>query len=309
MKKVCMPQSVDNLKERVEAINEIFTKLLDEWDNLKLHSQTQLTTGINKAYGQAASFEHEYETVVAAEKKARPVVTQVHADVTTGKADSLFAKSIEAKSVTAPTKGAANLLIKKAIEQVAGLTGSVPRQNDVRIIDLKIEGTNPWPASGGGYGLDRPNVSLEDIQRWAEDELWDVIGGSSPVTGASDLLDWLNGENHSSKVFKKPEIAVASFQNKFLESNKFSSRLVVTGVDGKFAHLRCLTIKIRYSTPYITFKKNNIGKPIHLQELIFQIYKKISSKSAGIELAKIKYGVPSKDAVTRRRFHLGEFQK
>lgn len=299
-----MTQSVDDLKERVEAINEIFIKLLDDWDNLAVHVQTQLTTGINKAYGQAASFVHEYETVIAAQKKERPVITQVHADVTTGEADSLFAKSIEAKSVTAPTKGAVNLLIKKAINQVAGNTGSLPRTNDVRIIDLKIEGTNPWPASGGGYGQARPKVSLEDIQKWAQEELWDITGGENPVPGASELMDWLKKENHSPKEFKKPQIIVASFNDKFNKTNGYSSRLVVTGPSKEFVHLRCLTIKIRYQTPYITYKKENIEKSIHLEELIFQIYKKTSSKTAQIELAKIKYRVPEKDEKVRRKFFL-----
>jgi len=299
-----MTQAAKDLRERVERINIIFNKLLDDWDDLELHVQTQLTTGVNKAFGQAASFEHEYETVCAAEKKGRLVITQTHADVTTGKADSLFAKSIEAKSLTAPTKGAANLLITKAIKQVAGETGSMPRENDVRVIDLKIEGTNPWPAPGGGYGLPRPDVSLEDLQKWAQAELWAITGGDTPVPGASELMDWLNGEKHFSKKYTSPQIVVAGFEEKFIRTNGYSSRLLITDSNNNFKHLRCLTIKIRYSTPYVTYKKENIGKSIHLEEFIFQIFKGVSSKEAKIELAKIKYRVPDKDERTRRRFFL-----
>jgi hypothetical protein len=299
-----MSQTLDDLKERVKAINDIFTKLLDDWTNLELHVQTQLTTGINKAYGQAASFEHEYETVVAAEKKGRPVITQIHADVTTGEADSLFAKSIEAKSLTAPTKGAANALITKAIKQVAGKTGSLPRANDVRVIDLRIEGTNPWPASGGAYGQSRPTVSLENIQQWAKDELWAITGGASPVPGASELIDWLNGETHSSDIFKRPKIVVAAFQKKFEDTNAYSSRLLVTGSENKLSQLRCLTIKIRYQNPYVTYKQQNTQKSIHLEELIFQIYKGATTKLVKIELAKIKYRVPDKHDDIKRKFFL-----
>jgi len=302
-----MSQTVEDLKERVERINTVFNKLLENWDDLELHVQTQLTTGVNKAYGQAASFEHEYETVTAAERKGRLVITQTHADVTIGEADSLFAKSVEAKSLTAPTKGAANLLITKAINQVAGETGSMPREKDVRIIDLKIDGSNPWPAPGGGYGLPRPEVSLEDLQKWAKEELWEITGGNSPVPGASVLMDWLNDEQHGSKKFTNPKIVVASFDKKFSESNFYSSRLLVANAKKtSFTHLRCLTIKIRYHKPYVTYKTENKAKPIHLEELIYQIFKDTSSTKAKIELAKIKYRVPEKDDKVRRKFFLNQ---
>ncbi|MET3459835.1 hypothetical protein [Variovorax atrisoli] len=295
-----MTQSVDDLKERVESISEIFTTLLDDWANLKVHTRTQLTTGINKAFGQAASFEHEYLTVKAAEEKGRLVITQVHADVTTGAADNLFAKSIEAKSLTAPAKGDANLLIKKAIKQVAGLTGSMPRTNDVRIIDLKIDGTNPWPAPGGAYGQPRPNISLEKIQTLAEEELWKLIGGTAPVKGGSDLINWLDGETHTNPVLQGSSHKIVYAGDYFQTTNANTSRVLIKDSLGNFAHLRCLTIKIRYNEAYITYREHNVGKEVHLDEMVFQIYKKMSAMKPEIEIAKIKYRVPSKTNVTKR---------
>jgi hypothetical protein len=292
-----MPQSLDDLKERVETINEVFSELLKKWEALALANQEQLKTGINKAYGQAVSFRHEYETAMAGKDKNRPVITQTYADVTIGKDGDLFAKSIEAKSLTAPTKGDANLLLKKAINQIAGLTGFTPRAQDVRIIDLRIEGSNPWPSSGGEYGKARPAISLEEIQRLAKEELWKFIGGNAPAEGAYQLMAWLNGESHKPKFLGgTKEIVFAKDIKKFENSNPNSSRVLLVDKKDTAGHLRCVTIKIRYINGYPTYKKLLPQDAIHLDELIFQIYKEILETKAKIQLAKIKYRTSSSKA-------------
>ena len=144
-----MTQSTDELKQRVDQISAIFKGILGDdtvWTNLDQKKRQQLITGVNKSYGQAMSFLHEYTTTKAGENKGRAVVTQKHADVTVGQADQLFAKSAECKSVTKPEKGAVNKVIGEAIEQLGGQTGHDPRPGDVRIVDIRIDGSNnPWP--------------------------------------------------------------------------------------------------------------------------------------------------------------------
>jgi len=292
-----MPQSLEDLRERVETINEVFSQLLDEWKTLAAANQEQLTTGINKAYGQAASFKHEYQTAMAGKDKNRPVITQKFADVTIGAEDDLFAKSIEAKSLTAPTKGDANLLYKKAIKQIAGETGSMPRAKDVRIIDLRIEGTNPWPCPGGAYGQERDEISLDKIQRLAKEELWKFTGGDVPADGARELMSWLNGETHKPKFLKGgKEIYFAKDLNQFSASNPNSSRVLIVDEHKKVAHLRCVTIKIRYVEGYPTFKKEKPTESLHLDEIVFQTYKDITDLKAQIRLAKVRYRTSSSKA-------------
>ncbi|RTD84018.1 hypothetical protein EJO68_33315 [Variovorax atrisoli] len=283
-----MSQTPDDLQKRVDETNAIFSKLLEKWDRLSPITRDQLTTGINKAYGQAASFQHEYKIARAAEKKLREVVTQVHADVTVGQADSLFAKSIEAKSVTAPTKGDANTLIRKALEQLAGMTGFTPRDNDVRVLDLKITDQNPWPNAGGGYGLSRDVIPLEDILRLAKEELWSLIDDPTRP-GAQSLLTWLSGETYSSPLLQSRLRQVQS-ASKLLGTNPHSSRMLVKDIHGHAGHLRCLTIKIRYASPYLTHKQSQPLNVIFLDEMVFQVHRGMS-KSVGINLAKTKYRI------------------
>ncbi|WP_395315826.1 hypothetical protein [Variovorax sp. UC74_104] len=298
-----MPQSLDDLRERVKTINVVFSQLLSDWNTLAEASQEQLTTGINKAYGQAASFQHEYQTAMAGKDKHRPVITQKFADVTIGAADDFFAKSIEAKSLTAPTKGDANLLYKKAIKQIAGETGYMPRANDVRIIDLRIEGTNPWPLPGGAYGKARDQTSLEDIQKLAKEELWKFSGGDTPADGARELMSWLNGETHKPKFLKGgKEIYFAKDLKQFSTSNPNSSRVLIVDEHKKVAHLRCVTIKIRYIEGYPTYKKLKPKESLYLDEIIFQMYKDITDLKAQIRLAKIRYRTSSSDAVFTRDY-------
>lgn len=295
-----MPQTSDDLKKRVDEANTIFLKLLGKWDRLSPITREQLTTGINKAYGQATSFHHEYKIARASEKKFREVITQVHADVTVGQADSLFAKSIEAKSVTAPTKGDANTLIRKALEQLAGMTGFSPRDNDVRVLDLKIADQNPWPNAGGGYGLSRDIISLEDILSMAKDELWALIDDATRP-GAQGLLAWLSGETYSSPLLEG-RLRQVQRASKILETNPHSSRMLVKDRHGNAGHLRCLTIKIRYAIPYLTYRKSQLLNDIFLDEMVFQVYRGIS-KSTEIRLAKTKYRISDEvDAEVLRDF-------
>ncbi|RUR71076.1 hypothetical protein EJP67_28880 [Variovorax guangxiensis] len=302
-----MSQSVEDLKARRKAMNDIFEKLLDKWAGLTETTKSQLTTGINKSYGQAISFHHEYKLARAAEKKGREIITQQHADVTVGAADNLFAKSIEAKSVTAPTKGDANNLIKKAFEQLGGGTGFLPRPGDVRVLDLKIEGDNPWPNVGGGYGVPRNAISMEDIASLAQAEIWDLLTNVTAGAGTKALVTWLDGRDNIGHRLKQIRLASSALEtdnslDRLLDPqlapstapNPHSSRKVIVALGVPHA-LRCLTIKIRYAKSYVTYKALDKDSPIHLDELVFQVYRHLQQDKASIELAKMKYKVFDRD--------------
>ena len=262
-----MPQSKQDLLDRVASINEIFSKILTDttvYNSLGNAKQTQLATGINKAYGQAIAFLHEYASTAKAQNKNRQVITQLHADVTQGVADALFAKSSELKSVTKPETGAVNKVIRDALGQLAGLTGHTPRGQDVRIVDIRIDGLdNPWPLAGGVYGTQRTATTQATLVQTAK-QLLDTLTGDANHTGASTLNTWLSGQNYPSK----PGLSVGSLRtyrvsdpnapfhsNQTILPNPNSTRPVYETNDSKIfgqppSKIRCLTIKIRYSRGY-----------------------------------------------------------
>ncbi|HYK36324.1 hypothetical protein [Alloacidobacterium sp.] len=296
-----MPQSTVELKQRVDQISAIFKSILDDntvWTNLGQAKQQQLVTGINKSYGQAMSFFHEYTTTRGAENKGRAITTQTHADVTVGQADQIFAKSSECKSVTKPEKGAVNKIIGEAIEQLGGQTGHNPRAGDVRIVDVKIDGTyNPWPLPGGAYGTNRGSALLANIQNQAEAELIAIINANK--AGANAVRTWLFGEDYGKGLVTgtgrlrdvtttvpnpiSPQFSAPTKQ----KLNPNSTRPVYATAGGQIHKIRCLTIKIRYEDPYILLDVMPINQVSSLAEIVIQTYKKTDG-SLITETAKVK---------------------
>ena len=296
-----MPQSTDELKGRVDQISAIFKSILDDnhvWTNLGQAKQQQLTTGINKAYGQAMSFLHEYTTTKAAENKARPVITQTHADVTVGHADQLFAKSSECKSVTKPEKGAVNKIVGEAIEQLGGQTGHTPRAGDVRIVDVKIDGNNnPWPLAGGTYGTDRGSALLANIQNQAVAELDAIVKANK--AGANAVRTWLMGEDYGKGIVTGTgrlrdvttsvpnPINPVMFAPTTQKLNPNSTRPVYQTMGGQVHKIRCLTIKIRYEFPYFLLDAMPQNQMSCLSEIVVQVYRKTDGNLT-TETAKVK---------------------
>lgn len=296
-----MPQSTAELNQRVDQISAIFKSILSDntvWTNLGQAKQQQLVTGINKSYGQAMSFLHEYTTTRGAENKGRPVVTQTHADVTVGQADQLFAKSAECKSVTKPEKGAVNKIVGDAIEQLGGQTGHHPRAGDVRIVDVKIDGNyNPWPLPGGAYGTDRGFALLANIQNQAEAELIAIVNANK--AGANAVRAWLFGEDYGKGVvtgtgrLRDVTTPVPNPINPLFlpptnqKLNPNSTRPVYQTAGGQIHKIRCLTIKIRYEDPYLLLDAMPINQVSGLVEIVIQTYRKTDG-SLITETAKVK---------------------
>ena len=281
-----MPLSREDLLRRAEVIHEIFSTLLQapEWQALGHESQQQLTTGVNKAYGQAMAFQHEYSSTMRAFGKGRHVVTQLRGDVTVGQPHDPFAKTIECKSITAPDKGSVNAAIRKAIEQLAGQTGHIPRNEDVRVVDVVIEGNrNPWPMNGGDYDTTRDPVSRDTLINYALLELEDLILRSS-APGATDLRNWIAGQVQ----FGVQDISrLGSLDPSFPNSSRLWAR---SNLD--LAKVRCLTVKIRYDDPYPLPGPDLMSNvPLwelrSLEEMVFQVYKNIHGPTV-VEIRKIK---------------------
>lgn len=294
-----MAQSLQELDQRVDQIAMIFKSIIADqnvWNHLGAAKQQQLITGINKSFGQAMSFAHEFITTQTAETKGRAVVTQAHADVTIGQADQLFAKSIECKSVTKPEKGAVNKIVGDAIEQLGGQTGHNPRGGDVRIVDVKIDGNNnPWPLAGGAYGTDRAAAMLATIQNQAEAELNAIVNANKP--GANAVRAWLAGENYAYGVqqFGRLRDVTAPSVNPIhpslppvtVKQHPHSTRPVYQDAGGNIRKVRCLTIKIRYEMAYLLTDPVPPNQLCGLSEIVVQVY----NKPAGgllTETAKVK---------------------
>lgn|ERR1041385_2565077 len=275
-----MPQTVDELKDRVTITAEIFNTILNDnnaWTHLGDQKRQQLITGVNKAFGQAMAFQHEYLTTRNQEHKARTVTTQTYADVTSGQADALYAKSTECKSVTKPEKGAVNKIIGDAIEQLGGQTGHTPRDGDVRIVDVVISGiNNPWPMAGGSYGVDRAAVALSTLTQNASAELLSIINSGKP--GARAVLQWLAGQTYTNPqqlgrlrdVYEDGPPSIYGQQPQRILKNPNSSRPVYQDTSGQIHKIRCLTIKIRYNP---TYDLTDPPPPNHihgLAEMLFQ---------------------------------------
>lgn len=290
-----MPQTREELRDRVVATARIFGDILGNltaWNNLGAEKRQQLTTGINKAYGQAMSFLHEYLTTLSAENKGRTVVTQTHADVTVGAADALFAKSVECKNVTKPEKGAVNKVIGDALEQLSGQTGHNPRAGDVRVVDIKIDGTyNPWPLPGGAYGTNRTPATTNDIRTQAVAELKDIVNANK--AGAKAVKLWLAGETleNFAQLGRLRDVTdsvqpIPGLPPIMIKRNPNSTRPIFQDTAGKINKIRCLTIKIRYEQPYLLSDAMPPNQFKGLQEIVVQVYTKPTGLT--IETAKIK---------------------
>ncbi|HEV7485299.1 MAG TPA: hypothetical protein VGQ65_06420 [Thermoanaerobaculia bacterium] len=289
-----MPQTIDELKQRVKRTSDIFSTILNDqngWTQLSEDKRTQLTTGVNKAYGQAMAFQHEYLTTRKGENKARTVITQTHADVTTGHADALFAKSSECKSVTKPDKGAVNKVIGDAIEQLGGTTGHNPRLEDVRIVDIQVSGpNNKWPAAGGEYGTDRPAEWLTEIERMAKVEITTIVNSNKP--GATAVRAWLAGQTFANvQGTGRLRNVTTDVHHQFLppqtvHPNPKSSRPVYQDAKSAIHKIRCLTIKIRYNPTYPITDQPPPNCLHGLLELVLQFYQKPNAVGLSLELAK-----------------------
>lgn len=288
-----MPLAINELRQRVNLISAIFQSILNDqtaWNSLGPDKQQQLTTGINKAYGQAMAFQHEYLTTMRAQQKGRATITQVHADVTVGAANELFAKSIECKSITQPDKGSVNAAIIRAISQLAGQTNHFPRPSDVRVVDVNIDGCyNPWPMPGGAYGIPRQPVSLDNILQEAMREIYDIV--RSADIGITSIRQWLEGEmlSNAQQIGRAKDLESRSTSTfPPITSKPFpnSSRPVFSDTNNQVNPIRCLSIKIRYMYPYFLINQNSATTLTSLSELIVQIYKKPTGLV--VETAKIK---------------------
>ncbi len=278
-------QTIVELRQRVAKIAEIFNDLLTDvkWTNLPGNIKNQITTGINKAYGQAVSFKLEYETTMKAQNKGRRIITQEHADVTVGKAEKFFAKSIECKSVTAPTNTDVNTMITKAIKQLAGLTGHQTRLEDVKIIDLRIDGNNnPWPLPGGTYGRNRDATTLDQIKDKALLEINRILGENNPAI--TNIKGWLNGTDLTdAQEFKR--LHNITFKNEPSARHPKSTRPVFLDSSRYVNRIRCITFKIRYSSPYYLNDAVGPNRIKALDEIVLQYYKK--GNVLILEVAKI----------------------
>lgn len=299
-----MPLSREDLLRRVEVMHEIFSALLEghRWQMLGHESRQQLTTGVNKAYGQAMAFQHEYASTMRAYGKGRHVDTQLRGDVTVGQPQDPFAKTIECKSITAPDKGSVNAAIRKAIEQLAGQTGHMPRDGDVRVMDVVIEGNrNPWPMNGGDYDRTRDPVPRDTLIDYALLELEDLILRSN-AQGATDLRNWIAGQVQFGfqDINRLGSLEPTTFPN--------SSRLWAQGLLGP-AKVRCLTVKIRYEDPYplpapLPMSDDPLWERRSIEEMVFQVYKNVHGQTV-VEIRKIKEYVVdlmTNTSESRRRF-------
>ncbi len=147
-------------------------------DNMEaLYSKTQdpalkqvLVTGLNKACGQFASAVREVDQNILNAGKGRDIVTQTYGDLTVGKAEEAFAKTIELKSKTDANPTNVDKEIKKGLRQIQGLTGSQPRQGDHWVLDVAISNDcNRWPY--GGVNKARDPVQFQDLAKTAAQRL------------------------------------------------------------------------------------------------------------------------------------------
>ncbi|MBI4390056.1 MAG: hypothetical protein HY580_07735 [Nitrospinae bacterium] len=286
-----MAQSVSDLQERVKEMKKIFDDLLSNYHSLDPNIQTQLVKGINGAFGHARGFLHEYLRAQKTLGKSRVLTTQTYGDVTAGEADRLFAKTSECKSVTQPDHGSVNTQIRKAIAQLSGATGFSPRADDVRIIDVLIEGDeNPWPMGGGSYGVKRSSFhSLKNAIDNAEKAIIALL--NEPAGGS--LLTWLAGQTlpTGGTLAMLKDVTYNSPAYGAGLSHPSSSRPIVltpssTPGSSDIHIVRCLTIKIRYGTPYPV---TDSGKTIGLTEMVFQSFKKKGVSTLPVQLVKYKW--------------------
>lgn len=292
-----MAQSVSDLQDRVKEMKKIFDDLLANYGSLHPNVQTQLVTGINKAFGQACAFEHEYLRTQKTLGKSRKLVTQTYGDVTAGKSGQMFAKTSECKSVTQPDHGSVNTQIRKAIAQLSGATGHPPRADDVRIIDVLIHGKeNPWPMYGGSYGTKRGSNFLDRVIDRTEKAIATLL--SEPASNS--LLTWLDGQviPVGGTISMLKDITYDDPKYGKGLSHPASTRPIAltpsstTPGSSDIHKIRCLTIKIRYEYYYIV---KHSGNYLGLTELVVQCFKR---PAGSLIVQVVKYESDAWDVIT-----------
>jgi hypothetical protein len=281
----------NELLDRVRLMYEIFSQVIKHpqiYNALSTEKKRELSTGINKAYGQAEAFLVEYLSVIDAEKKGRSVMTQLHADVTVGKSDEMFAKSIECKSVTAPTKSDVNTQLEKAFSQLGGDTGHTPRDGDVRVAEIHINSRdNPWPAPGGAYTRYRETVSIPALCDYAVKEV------NAQLQKAASLVKWLMGQTYQpgQQVGRLGKLGPYTNLQQQPQVNPRSTRLIAVTpptlqTAGTVDKVRCVTVKIRYKPPYLI--STNFYDVVEVGELVLQAYRSIQHGKLIVEVVKFK---------------------
>lgn len=281
----------NELLDRVRLMHEIFSQVIKHpqiYNALSPEKKRELSTGINKAYGQAEAFLVEYLSVIDAEKKGRAVMTQVHADVTVGKSDEMFAKSVECKSVTAPTKSDVNTQLEKAFSQLGGETGHTPRDGDVRVAEIHINSRdNPWPAPGGAYTRYREPVLIPALCNYAVNEV------TAQLQKAAPLVKWLMGQVYQpgQQVGRLGKLGPYTDAQQQPQANPRSTRLIAVTPPtaqsgGTIEKVRCVTVKIRYKPPYLI--SPNFYDVVEVGELVLQAYRSIQSGKLTVEVVKYK---------------------
>lgn len=234
---------------RLTLINAIFSELLQPDIHPHLHADVreQIETGINKAYGQAEAFFHEYMTYKKAANKGREIMTQLRGDVTIGKESELNAKTVECKNVTAPTKAAVTEQIVKALYQLGGGTGHMPRAEDVRVADIRIAWRDcRWPFTDQGhsdYGVCRTTLKCteEQVRMTALAE----IKAQFAKPEAKAVRDWLLGDQTPGAAQIMPLGGVV-FNGHAAPAFPKSARPVALHADGSVTKVRSVIVKVRY---------------------------------------------------------------
>ncbi|HVW78634.1 MAG TPA: hypothetical protein VHB45_13560 [Alloacidobacterium sp.] len=279
------------LLDRVRLMYEIFSQVIkhpDIYNALSSEKKRELSTGINKAYGQAEAFLVEYLSVIDAEKKGRSVLTQLHADVTVGESDAMFAKSIECKSVTAATKTDVNTQLEKAFRQLGGETGHTPRDGDVRVVEVHINSRdNPWPAPGGAYTRYREPVPIPTLCDFAVKEVTAQLQKALPLT------QWLKEQTYQpgQQLSRLGKIGAYINPQQQQQVNPRSTRLVAVtppafGQPGSISKVHCVTVKIVFKPPYLI--STNFYDVVELAELVLQAYRGPHSQNLIVEVVKYK---------------------
>jgi hypothetical protein len=281
----------NELLDRVRLMYEIFSQVIKHpqvYNSLSPDKKRELSTGINKAYGQAEAFLVEYLSVIDAEKKGRSVLTQLHADVTVGKSDELFAKSIECKSVTAAAKTDVNTQLEKAFRQLGGETGHTPRDGDVRVAEIHVNSRdNPWPAPGGAYTRYREPVPIPTLCEYAVKEV------TAQLQKAVPLMQWLLGQTYQpgQQLGRLGKLGQYTNAQQQPQVNPGSTRLIAVTpptpqAGGTVSKVRCVTVKIRYKPPYLI--STNFYDVIEVAELVLQSYRSMQSGNLTVEVVKYK---------------------
>jgi hypothetical protein len=256
-----------DLSNKWKLVQAKMQPIIDIYDNkIGDESKTEISKLVNGLYGRVRAIEFELITAETAIKKGRSVILQTHADVTVGAADEWFAKSIEAKSVTTDVSSDVNAQLRKALYQVGGNTGHMPRDGDVRVIDIKIDNAlNPWPLPGANK---RPVCKHSAFVQAARARF--------NAENDPNLIVWLKGGGVA---------AHEDVQRMGMITTSNSTRPVV--IRGHQASkVRAVTNKVRYDQPFEIENEDKTGNREFISEIVFQDYYKNNAEV--FEAVKLK---------------------